>query len=987
MFNKDLRTISTTIFLNKLSVLLERLNLQYRDGTFQTQEDVIEEFNRVLKEFYDNASTPFLKLRPAVPGISPDYLEYNDSFQELSWDLDVVFKELVTLENTVLKNFNFTLSERDKINKLVKRIGSKVGDYVLYSEDPIGDTIYFKDSFSNVSKIDFGSELLSEKQCEINVTEGVVTLPVVRSDTPTSKAMNVQINDNSGPGGSIGNYQETGAAPHDDIRDILDSNPDTWFEYERVEATRTSDTDPLVLDLTFYFEEPQVINFIQINPNNFGTVTPIFIEQIDTSYNGSVWISIKDDVPISDFLQEDEENVFTLASSTSKYAGQGLYTFTPRKVKYVHLVLKQTTSYEIDTSVGKRWRYAIGIRDVDVKAIPYEVSGDLISSSYDSPIEVKKVSLLASENPTEVSELADIIHQVSVDDGATWHDIQPQDRSGSDVPEILNFNTSDEGAISTASSVYALRHRMLLSRNTDKFKEGSSTFSTIVEGSSDILGLPSNSPMTLGLTRSPVSGTVRLMNPLWGARALDGLKIVEDIDGRQETRRPVIRVIGRSTGQADQEFKEVLSQEIGAGLVDIWSTDNEVIVWIDNDPNWSRVGEFTSGQNDKEYKITNDGSIIFGDRDLVASAGSGRIPDDGVLIGFTLKEERLSLSASAPYICDLVLPTDGDKKNVKIYRIEEKVQVPNADDLSLFALRPGAKVIRLPHRLLVEGDPTPESTLAFAGTGASTTFATYVAFQDGSSEFSGDYQYSVDWEQGIIYCTGLAGAGIPASADAWTLGYWYVPRIELSENDWDFIIDIDRKYNRISIKDTGYAEIDIDSLALAVGVRMIQLEDVDGDSVKSVVPGSLEFDGTPFTSGVTPHEIPFVDGETEFQHQDAEITIDGYFSVDYPNGILYVAAGDSTAAGPGNVSYKYTNLVACYNIGKLMSADSYSVDSQTISINEREALKLWGDQDAEISNKRLVKAIYDYVQTTRESIEELEPFFTPIVRDIVFKVL
>jgi hypothetical protein len=987
MFNKDLRFTETTIFLNKLSALLERLNLQYRDGTFQTQEDVVEEFNKALKEFYERAHTPFLRLRPARKGTSPSYLDYNDSFKELSWDLDVVFKEIATLEKTILKNFNHTLSERDKLNKLVKRVSSKVGDYVLYSEDPIGNTIYFKDSFNDVSRMDFGSELLSQKQCEINVAEGIVTLPVIRSDTPTSKAMKVQINESSGPDGSVGNYQEIGAAPHDDIRDILDSNPDTWFEYERVQRTKAEDTRALVLDLTFYFEEPQVINSIRINPNNFGTQTPVSIEQIDTSYNGNVWISIKDDIPISGFLQEDEENVFTLAPSTSKYTGQGLYTFTPRKIKYIHLILKQDTPYKIDTSAGERWRYAIGIRDIEAKAIPYEANGDIISASYDSPVEIKKVSLLASENPAEVSELADITHQISADDGATWHDIQPQDRHGVDVPEILNFNTSDVGAIATASPVFSLRHRMLLSRDAGKFEEGSSTLSTIVEGGSDILGLPSNSPTILGLTRPPVIGTMRLMNPLWGARALDGLKIVENIGGRQETRRPVIRAVGTSTGQANQEFKEVLSQEIGEGLVDIWSANNEVVVWIDNDPTWIRVGEFTAGNNDKEYKITNDGSIIFGDRDLVASSGAGRIPAGGALIGFTLKEERLQLSASSPYTCDLVLSTDGDKKNVKIYRIDKKVQIPNADNPESFALRPGARVIRLPHKLLLEGTyPSSESTLTFSGTGASATFATYKEFQDGNSEFAGTGgEYSVDWEQGIIYNED----GVPADADGWTIGYWYVPRTELAEKDWDFIVDADRKYNRISIKDTGYADTDVETVALTGSVRMIQLVDEDSSAVKGVIPGSIEFDGTPFTSGVTPHEVPFQDGETEFKRQDTQISIKGYYSVDYQNGILYAAAGDPTAGSPGNVSFKYTNFVACYNISKFISSDAYTVDTaaQTVSISEREALKLWGDRDASVANKQLVKAIYDYVQATRESIEELEPYFTPIVRDIVVKIL
>ena len=993
MFNKDLRPIDTTVFLNKLSVLLKRLNLQYRDGTFQTQEDIVEEFRKALGEFYENASTPFLKLRPARLGTSPSYIEYNKSFEELGWDLDIAFKELATLEGVVLKNFNYTLSEKDKLNRLVKRINSKVGDYVLYSEDPIGDTIYFKDSFNDVSKIDFGTELLSEKQCNIDVAEGIVTLPVIRSDTPTSKTMKVQINENSGPNGSIGNYQEIGAAPHDDIRDILDNNPDTWFEYERVQRDKSENTNSLVLDITLYFNEPQVINFIRINPNNFGIQTSVEIDQIDTSFNGNLWVSVKDDVPISGYLQEDEEDIFTLAPSTSKYAGQGLYTFTPRKVKYIHFVFRQNTPYPISTPSGERWRYAIGIRDIEVKAIPYEGKGDVISTPFSSPVEIKKVSVLASENPTEVSELADISHQISVDDGATWFDIQPQDRSSTSIPEILNFNTGGEGAINTPAAVFSLRHRMLLSRDSDRFKEGSSTLSAIVEGGSDVLGLPSASPIKLSLTRPPVNGTVRLMNPLWGSRALDGLTIVESLGERWETRQPTIHAIGHSTGQPNQEFKEMLSQEVGSGDVNIWeglaAANNEVVIWVDNDPTWARVGAFSGTNN--QYMITNNGTVIFGDNI------DGNIPSAGALIGFTLKEERLAPSGSSPYACDLVLTTDGDKQNVKIYRVDVPIVVGDPQAITgpaPVSIRPGAKIIRVPHKNLLPGDPTPETTLSFTGTtptgsaiATTDVFTTYVEFQDGTNEFSGGGgEFSVDWFNGIIYIED----GVPADADDWVLGYTYTPWTLLSDDDWDFIMSADRAYNRISIKDTGYAEIEVSGATFTSDVRVVQFVDGDDVEVKSIVPGSIVFDGDPFDSSPdpAPYEVPFIDGETEFKREDTEIVIDGYYSVDYRNAILYVAPGNLTAKGV-TVSFKYTHFLACYNIGKFMSEDSYSVDTNTqvVSVSEREILKLWGDREADVSNKRLIKAIYDYVQTTRESIEELEPYFTPIVRDYVLRVL
>ena len=71
MFNKDLQPRDVTIFLNKLNVLLAKLSLEYQSGTFQTQEDVIDEFQRALRNFYQHASVPFLKVRDAKVGTSP----------------------------------------------------------------------------------------------------------------------------------------------------------------------------------------------------------------------------------------------------------------------------------------------------------------------------------------------------------------------------------------------------------------------------------------------------------------------------------------------------------------------------------------------------------------------------------------------------------------------------------------------------------------------------------------------------------------------------------------------------------------------------------------------------------------------------------------------------------------------------------------------------------------------------------------------------
>lgn len=241
------------------------------------------------------------------------------------------------------------VSKLNRLNSRLKSVSSQLGDYILFTNTPTKDSIYFSDSFNNINRIDFNSKLINTEQCEINQIEGVITLPVDKSKQIPINITNTPII-NSNSNGSIGNNEELGASLNNNINTILDNNSDTWFEYERV--LTVDDNKPLILDLTIDIGEEKIINFLRVNPNNFGTRTSVEILDINTSTNGKDFISIKDEIPIANFLGQDEENIFILAPSTSKFAGQGFYTFTPRKAKYINLVLKQSTSYIINTTLG-----------------------------------------------------------------------------------------------------------------------------------------------------------------------------------------------------------------------------------------------------------------------------------------------------------------------------------------------------------------------------------------------------------------------------------------------------------------------------------------------------------------------------------------------------------------------------------------------------------------------------------------------------------
>jgi hypothetical protein len=258
-------------------------------------------------------------------------------------------------------------------------------------------------------------------------------------------------------------------------------------------------------------------------------------------------------------------------------------------------------------------------------------------------------------------------------------------------------------------------------------------------------------------------------------------------------------------------------------------------------------------------------------------------------------------------------------------------------------------------------------------------FGEEVEYVDGSSELS-DHQYSIDYDNGIIYCKD----GTSSDGDV-TLTYSYTPKVELSVDQWDFVESADNIYQKIAIKDEGYSNYAVENEGLPSG--LVRVADLAEDTV---VPRTIEFSAdSPFASGATPVEVAYIDGVQEFDKEDTAINLDGYYSVDYKNGIIYVSPDDTFKSSPGEVDYQYTNFEAVYNIARVVDSNAFTVaaDGQSVSISEKETLKVWGQRDVDIRHDTLLKAQYDYVASTRESIEELEEFFSPICRDVVFKIL
>jgi hypothetical protein len=1066
--NSQITPVNSTILRNKLGRLAVRLQQQAKpQGTnldFDTLEKVVTEASKILSQFYKNLSKPSYLPTTLVVDTLPDAVTYNNNFLVVLDDLTVVFNEFENLEGVLLGNFNYMVSRLNRLNRRLKSVSSQLGDYALFSDLPTRDAVFFGDSFNNLTRVEINSPLLNEEQCYINQVEGIATLPIDRNAQVALQVTEVPVI-NSNSNGRSGNNEEAGAQLHGTISDLLDNNADTWFEYERVVAT--DDGVDLVLDFTVNLGEAKIINFVRVNPNNFGARTQVRITAIDTSINGQEFVSIKDDIPIAGFTVDDEENVFTLAPSTSKFAGQGLYTFTPRKAKYVRLSLKQDTPYIIISSNGvERVRYAIGVRDVDIQALPYKTKGEVISTNFAFSDDVRKVVLLANQNPSAetTSELASVKHFVSPDNGVTWHQIRPYISAGvanidQTVPELLDFNGVSDDTITTSSDVLSLRYRAMLERNTAAFTEDVAELAQVVADKTELHKPPTSTPMDLLLQHSPIKDSLRLIDPQFGSRGKEEARylIATGTGGKLNILlpfKPLVRDM--------QKVESTVSHPV-AGWISSYSLEDldPQQVYVDG-YEWTR-GQL-AGSNNLYHINFEEGRLEFGD------GSAGNAVSQGSFVSMTLSEERLNPGRGASHISKLDYPTSNDQKQFELYLVKPA-------KTETVVLKKGAKRWQLrPNMVFLSANPANSimtNNLNFFNylDGEANPYREFV---NGDAELTSAYQWSCDWENGVLYCYTAS----PTATDL-TITYWYAERVRLDEADWEFI-DLDGGIaNAISIKDRVFQTFEADTLTVPDGVRYFNLARF------SVVQGTVEFtkaDGT--TPDELAHEAEYADGHSEllgvvqaveeiasftgitpgdvetinfgcqlsndtnlavtFTNTDvfvtektyvdgsAELTSNGDYSISRTaggTGQIYVKLADSVA-DPGEVSYyyinpqldpagyysinyetgevftysatpssvvyadyEYTDYRAKYDIARLVPDEDWEFDANTkkITIQDREILR--GARTPQQSGglgtdlTRYYQAAYRYVKSAREDIDELEPFFSPVLKDYALKVV
>lgn len=1047
---------SSTLLLEKLSRLVislqQKANPSGTNQDFATLESSLGEAFKILSQFYKDLSAPIYKPENTYPDSVPTALTYNNNFTNIGYDLKTVYAELQNMQGVTLGNFNYMTSRLNRLQGKLKTVSSLLGDFILYSDLATKDALFFSDSFNNTNRIEVNSPLLNKEQCEIDQDQGIITLPIDRQAQVKITITDIPIiNQNSN--GVIGNNQEPGAVFHGTITDILDGNADTWFEYERVVSV--DDGVALILDLTLSLSNPKVVNYIRINPNNFGTRTPVEIVSLDTSIDGHTLTSIKDDIPIAGFVAQDEANTFTLAGSTSKFAGQGLFTFTPRKIKYIHLTLRQSSSYVIPST--SKSRYAIGIRDIEVAALPYKTDGELISTNFTSIDEIRKLVLLSSQNPdpATISLLAAIDHFVSPDNGVSWFQVRPKVSAGTSnsvqtVPELIDFNGVEVGSVTTSNPVNTIRYKAVLSRNKDSFNNNTPELAQEVDSSADLFSIPASAPFNFKLQKTAIPGTIRVLDPDIGTfgDAASRKNLAIGNGKKLKIFLPLEEIPIEYKKQWDGT-KWTLSKRLNLDIFvdgDRWSSG------LLAGSNKSYLVQTSPAFSNSKLKV----SIEFGD------GTNGVVVGQGQIVSMAFRDPvQVNPSQGTGHLASIPYPTIRDTSRALLSSygsLQTTTQI----------LRKGETRHQLQPFIASSGS-TPDATgpwrIVFSDT---SVFNNAVSFIDGFNELTGSNYYSIDFLNGMLY----SSTPVSNTGDT-TITYSYYSFNVIDKNDWSFQ-DLSDGSPGISISDKSYSTFKVTGESIPSGVNYFNLSHL------SVAPGTIVFSGSPAELS---KEVLFVDGHQEligviqtseelppstswtsgggslintpfnmkissdpsfqvqfsrtdiflvkqpttaacttlgdycieypptyptgrltvnltgtyddlgtvtYYYEDPQAVLANRYSVNYNTGEVYCFA--TTPAGV-TVDYQYTRYLLLYTAARLIDSNDWEFDAvqNTVTLKDREILSNYkipsSIQAGGIGSSKMYEIDYQYISKPRENVAELEPFFSPILRDYSLKLI
>lgn len=593
---RDRRGIKTPFIDNKIARLATMINQMAKRSYSATDQEYFNLLNNLVWEIYDNLRYPGVSKLKIQKGDRLTPIQIAEIVATIREDIASVYDSIEGNQQEYLRRFNRLLAYLRTLLSKVKKTENVLSSIVQQTEEGVFE---IGDSFNSQLLID--TDNTPGTLMNINNAAGLVTLPL-KASTELNIA-NVKIAPASNGYIPLNN--------NNDIADIYDKNPDTWFQYEKT----TGDGKLLYLELIISLKTNRLVNEIIIDPVTIDDKSFPKIIDIETSVDGKNYRSVRNEFPL-DFNKNEEDKFFTLGPAGFRNSDQLDIIFTPRSAQYIKLKIQQGKK----TVLANEEKYRIAIAEISVRSQSYQEQGALQTTELQLPFEPLRLWLETIEFETE--PLTTIEWQASVDKGTTWFTLP--------VKQTVEINTGSSNSVDIANPGNSIILQATALRNSNKFN---------------------------GIARPLASSTEEIVRRFQVGRPPIEVNLIDvPIEDSLEVLRPVY-AIGQDYGFPITDQWGVTSLTVSLPLsIPEFSETLKV-----NGDKYNRVSTLSNSQpDDRVYTIDYSNDVIkFGD------SKTAQTPDGQITLHFD--PERVTLPDISPYSFELNYHHDYNPENISVF--------------------------------------------------------------------------------------------------------------------------------------------------------------------------------------------------------------------------------------------------------------------------------------------------------------------------------
>lgn len=392
--------------INKLQDSFESIQIQTVFNKFSsaatdtsTYEEVIKVESQILKYLDSLRSIEFKKLtefsKLDVKDSKTTESLIADGMDTIMVESEIVKARLIQRVNEISAVLQSTFGKIKRLKQMSSALDLWDGNFIKFA---------LCENFDNYDWVSF--EGINQNKMTIDTVQSVCLLPIIeKKEIPVSSLSILKGN------GQAGNSNKNVDIESQFLKNIIDKNVDTWFEYEKLKF------GPVELELRVVLEGEHILNCIELEPYLFaGSV----FEIVDVYYTGSFggYKSLKDLMPA-----ENQESLLIKNLATTQFLK---INFLPVKTNSIVFKFKSSDFTYIEVAGSKNTtqekRYAIGIKEIRLFSNRFSSEGSLTCENrliedncYVGSVEVKAFP--------EAESLYTSVFNITTDGGKSWEQI------------------------------------------------------------------------------------------------------------------------------------------------------------------------------------------------------------------------------------------------------------------------------------------------------------------------------------------------------------------------------------------------------------------------------------------------------------------------------------------------------------------------------------------------------------------------------------